>query len=158
MYWATTAHSPAIVENAKKIWRENVLSVKIPLRRLIPNTWIRWRSRLRSFPRSSDRRTDRHQRQPNHEERRIAPASKATHSPVLPVATEEDLTRKDTVRITDAEYQRFKDLEKDLWINYGISLVSKSRLYRVGLKQLLEDYEKHGEQSLLIRSLREEKA
>lgn len=30
MYRATTAHSPAIVANAKKIWRENVLNVKIP--------------------------------------------------------------------------------------------------------------------------------
>jgi cellulose biosynthesis protein BcsQ len=30
MYRAMTAHSPAIVENAKKIWRENVLNVKIP--------------------------------------------------------------------------------------------------------------------------------
>ena len=30
MYRATTAHSPAIIVNAKKIERENVLSVKIP--------------------------------------------------------------------------------------------------------------------------------
>src|SRR5207247_8125349 len=30
MYRATTSHSPAIVANAKKIWRENVLNVKIP--------------------------------------------------------------------------------------------------------------------------------
>ncbi len=30
MYRATTSHSPAIVANAKKIWRDNVLSVKIP--------------------------------------------------------------------------------------------------------------------------------
>ena len=30
MYRATTAHSPAIVLNAKKIWRDNVLNVKIP--------------------------------------------------------------------------------------------------------------------------------
>jgi chromosome partitioning protein len=30
MYRATTNHSPAIVSNAKKIWRENVLNVKIP--------------------------------------------------------------------------------------------------------------------------------
>lgn len=30
MYRATTNHSPAIVTNAQKIWRENVLSVKIP--------------------------------------------------------------------------------------------------------------------------------
>ncbi len=30
MYRATTSHSPAIVANAQKIWRENVLSVKIP--------------------------------------------------------------------------------------------------------------------------------
>lgn len=30
MYRATTAHSPAIVANAKKIWRDNVLNVKIP--------------------------------------------------------------------------------------------------------------------------------
>lgn len=29
MYRATTSHSPAIVENAKKIWRDNVLPVKI---------------------------------------------------------------------------------------------------------------------------------
>src|SRR5207248_8465051 len=30
MYRATTAHSPAIVANARKIWRDNILSVKIP--------------------------------------------------------------------------------------------------------------------------------
>jgi len=30
MYRATTSHSPAIYENARKIWRDNVLTVKIP--------------------------------------------------------------------------------------------------------------------------------
>jgi chromosome partitioning protein len=30
MYRAATSHSPAIVENARKIWRDNVLKVKIP--------------------------------------------------------------------------------------------------------------------------------
>jgi chromosome partitioning protein len=30
MYRATTTHSPAVVTNAKKIWRDNVLNVKIP--------------------------------------------------------------------------------------------------------------------------------
>src|SRR5512134_3189851 len=30
MYRSTTSHSPAIVANAKKIWRENVLSMQIP--------------------------------------------------------------------------------------------------------------------------------
>jgi chromosome partitioning protein len=30
MYRSTTAHSPAIVENARKIWDRNVLNVKIP--------------------------------------------------------------------------------------------------------------------------------
>lgn len=30
MYRSTTTHSPAIVSNAKKIWRDNVLNVKIP--------------------------------------------------------------------------------------------------------------------------------
>ncbi|MBV9058695.1 MAG: ParA family protein [Pseudonocardiales bacterium] len=30
MYRATTAHSPAIVANARKIWRDNILTVKIP--------------------------------------------------------------------------------------------------------------------------------
>jgi chromosome partitioning protein len=30
MYRSTTSHSPAIVANAKKIWRDNVLSMKIP--------------------------------------------------------------------------------------------------------------------------------
>jgi chromosome partitioning protein len=30
MYRAATSHSPAIVDNARKIWRDNVLSVKIP--------------------------------------------------------------------------------------------------------------------------------
>lgn len=30
MYRSTTTHSPAIVENARKIWRDNILSVKIP--------------------------------------------------------------------------------------------------------------------------------
>jgi chromosome partitioning protein len=30
MYRSTTAHSPAIVSNAQKVWRENVLTMKIP--------------------------------------------------------------------------------------------------------------------------------
>src|SRR6266536_5268748 len=30
MYRATTSHSPAIVTNARKIWRDNVLTMKIP--------------------------------------------------------------------------------------------------------------------------------
>src|SRR5215212_499006 len=30
MYRSTTAHSPAIVANAQKIWRDNVLTMKIP--------------------------------------------------------------------------------------------------------------------------------
>jgi chromosome partitioning protein len=30
MYRSTTAHSPAVLENARKIWRENILNVKIP--------------------------------------------------------------------------------------------------------------------------------
>jgi chromosome partitioning protein len=30
MYRSTTTHSPAIVTNAQKIWRDNILSVKIP--------------------------------------------------------------------------------------------------------------------------------
>src|SRR5206468_1030084 len=30
MYRSTTSHSPAIVTNAQKIWRDNILSVKIP--------------------------------------------------------------------------------------------------------------------------------
>ncbi len=30
MYRPTTSHSPAIVANARKIWRENILKVKIP--------------------------------------------------------------------------------------------------------------------------------
>ena len=33
MYRSTTTHSPAIVENARKIWRDNILNVKIPTRR-----------------------------------------------------------------------------------------------------------------------------
>jgi len=30
MYRSTTTHSPAIIANARKIWRENILTVKIP--------------------------------------------------------------------------------------------------------------------------------
>jgi len=30
MYRSTTNHSPAIVDNARKIWRDNILNVKIP--------------------------------------------------------------------------------------------------------------------------------
>ena len=30
MYRSTTTHSPAIVDNARKIWRDNILTVKIP--------------------------------------------------------------------------------------------------------------------------------
>jgi chromosome partitioning protein len=30
MYRATTSHSPAVYENARKIWRDNVLSIRIP--------------------------------------------------------------------------------------------------------------------------------
>jgi cellulose biosynthesis protein BcsQ len=30
MYRSSTSHSPAIVENARKIWRDNILPMKIP--------------------------------------------------------------------------------------------------------------------------------
>jgi cellulose biosynthesis protein BcsQ len=30
MYRSTTNHSPALVENARKIWRDNILSMQIP--------------------------------------------------------------------------------------------------------------------------------
>jgi chromosome partitioning protein len=30
MYRSTTNHSPAIVDNARKIWKDNILNVKIP--------------------------------------------------------------------------------------------------------------------------------
>ena len=30
MYRSTTSHSPAVVENARKIWRDNILSMQIP--------------------------------------------------------------------------------------------------------------------------------
>jgi cellulose biosynthesis protein BcsQ len=30
MYRSTTTHSPAIVANARKIWRDNILTMKIP--------------------------------------------------------------------------------------------------------------------------------
>jgi chromosome partitioning protein len=30
MYRSTTTHSPAVVENARKIWRDNILSMQIP--------------------------------------------------------------------------------------------------------------------------------
>src|SRR5437899_8633264 len=39
MYRATTSHSPAIVENARKIWRDNVLNVKIPLSTLFSRSY-----------------------------------------------------------------------------------------------------------------------
>jgi chromosome partitioning protein len=36
MYRNTTAHAPAVVANAQKIWRENIFSVRIPRRPLRP--------------------------------------------------------------------------------------------------------------------------
>jgi hypothetical protein len=70
----------------------------------------------------------------------------------------EVLDRKDTVRAIEPEYQRFKDLENDVRLNYGISPLSKSSIYRLGIHQLIDDYYKNGEQNILIRHLREKKA
>src|SRR5437899_26354 len=39
MYRSTTSHSPAIVANAKKIWRDNVLNVKIPYSTLFSRSY-----------------------------------------------------------------------------------------------------------------------
>jgi chromosome partitioning protein len=39
MYQATTTHSPDIVANAKKIWRDNVLPFKIPLATLLARSY-----------------------------------------------------------------------------------------------------------------------
>ena len=52
MYKATTSHSPAVVQNARKIWRDNVLSTKIP--------------ESIAFPRSFDKRTPLNIYQPRH--------------------------------------------------------------------------------------------
>lgn len=95
---------------------------------------------------------------PDHELRSKQPEPKAPHAPTLPVATADELDRKDTVRTTEAEYQRFKDLENDVRLSFGISPLSKSSLYRLGMKELIDDYDKNGEQSILIRHLREKKA
>lgn len=52
MYRSTTSHSPAVVDNARKIWRENVLNVKIP--------------HSTAFSRSYDERIPITQLEPNH--------------------------------------------------------------------------------------------
>jgi chromosome partitioning protein len=52
MYRATTSHSPAVVDNARKIWRDNVLNVKIPHATL--------------FSRSYDEKTPVGMLEPNH--------------------------------------------------------------------------------------------
>lgn len=39
MYRSTTAHSPAIVDSAKRIWRDNVLTVKIPHSTMFANSY-----------------------------------------------------------------------------------------------------------------------
>lgn len=52
MYKATTSHSPAVVNNARKIWRDNVLKVKIP--------------ETIEFPRSFDKRKPLTEYKPNH--------------------------------------------------------------------------------------------
>src|SRR5512142_631094 len=41
MYRSTTAHSPAIVANARKIWRDNILSVRIPHTTLFSRSYDR---------------------------------------------------------------------------------------------------------------------
>lgn len=52
MYKATTSHSPGILRNARKIWRDNVLSMKIP--------------ETIEFPRSFDKREPLTVYQPRH--------------------------------------------------------------------------------------------
>ncbi|HUW22405.1 MAG TPA: ParA family protein [Candidatus Bathyarchaeia archaeon] len=52
MYKATTSHSPGIVKNARKIWRDNVLPMKIP--------------EAIEFPRSYDKKTPLNIYQPKH--------------------------------------------------------------------------------------------
>jgi chromosome partitioning protein len=52
MYKASTSHSPGIVANARKIWRDNVLSMEIP--------------ETIEFPRSFDKRLPLNHYQPKH--------------------------------------------------------------------------------------------
>ena len=52
MYKVTTSHSPGILRNARKIWRDNVLSMKIP--------------ETIEFPRSFDKRQPLNIYQPRH--------------------------------------------------------------------------------------------
>src|SRR5947207_3501357 len=52
MYRSTTNHSPAIVENARKIWRDNILSVQVPHSTI--------------FARSYDEKTPVSKLEPNH--------------------------------------------------------------------------------------------
>jgi|SRR5919202_1106597 hypothetical protein len=86
---------------------------------------------------------------PNHEERSVAPARRRH---LLP------FSRLRLRRISPGKIPfGLPTLSISAWIKYGISPLSKSRLYRVGLKRLIEDYEQNGEESLRIRSLREEK-
>src|SRR5207244_11595416 len=39
MYRSTTSHSPAIVANARKIWRENILTVKFPQSNILTKSY-----------------------------------------------------------------------------------------------------------------------
>jgi chromosome partitioning protein len=52
MYKSTTSHSPGVVANARKIWRENVLPMKVP--------------EAIEFPRSFDKRTPLSRYKPRH--------------------------------------------------------------------------------------------
>jgi hypothetical protein len=56
---------------------------------------------------------------------------------------------KDTVRISDSEYEAFDELKRDARRRFDLRL-SKEEVYRLGMETLTRDYHAHGETSTLV--------
>ena len=61
----------------------------------------------------------------------------------------EPRVHKDTVRISDSEYEAFDELKRDARRRFDLRL-SKEEVYRLGMETLTRDYHAHGETSTLV--------
>ncbi len=67
---------------------------------------------------------------------------------------EEKAEERQTLRLTEAEFRKLGAVQGMLGEQLGVKKVEKNDILRCGLHALVEDYEKRGDQSELVRRLR----
>jgi hypothetical protein len=84
------------------------------------------------------------------------PAAQQRTPSVLASPAKRPLDYKGTVEISMQDYERFEDIKTEIRRKYDLSL-AKQDLFYCGMLTLLDEYQQHGEDSILIRYLKSKK-